>query len=73
MVAIAQVQRIDGDVAIAAVVQGAAPAKGLAILTGPERSAPQLVTIHVAQSAEGDEPPWTAGWRSYQAWLQNRV
>jgi hypothetical protein len=57
MVAIAQVQRIEGDVAVAAVVQGTAPAKGLAMLTGPERSAPQLVTIHIAESAEGDEPP----------------
>lgn len=57
MVAIAQVQRIEGDLAIAAVVQGTAPAKGLAMLTGPERSAPQLVTIHIAQSAEGAEPP----------------
>ena len=57
MVAIAQVQRIDGDVAVAAVVQGTAPAAGLAMLTGPERSSPQLVTIHIANSAEGAEPP----------------
>ena len=57
---IAQVQRLEGDKAIATVVQGSGPAKGLAMLVGPERSAPQLVTIRIANSADGSEPPMEA-------------
>ena len=55
--AIVQVQRVEGEVATATILQGEAPSNGLAMLTSPERSAPPLVTIRIATSAEGAEPP----------------